>query len=264
MGIRTIIKRRYVKYSSAPYLQKILYGVVERPWYGHFIYEAGILAKALGHSKVSIIEFGVAGGNGLINIEKHVEIISRELNLDFEIYGFDLTTGLPKSDNYKDMTYAWNPGSFEMDEKKLKAQLHLSKLIIGDVQKTVPEFIERYNPSPIGCIMFDLDYYSATKHAFRIFNEDEKYFMPRVNCYFDDVNLTNEYIGELNAIKEFNEENKNKKISLLYNFGERIYNFWYDWLMFGNRMFQYHNFSHRDYNKPLHSTKRQLHLSKEI
>jgi len=260
MGIRTIIKRRYVKYSSAPYLQKILYGVVERPWYGHFIYEAGILAKALGHSKVSIIEFGVAGGNGLINIEKHVEIISRELNLDFEVYGFDLEIGLPKSDNYKDMTYAWNPGSFEMDVKKLKARLRISKLIIGDVVETVPEFFEKYDPAPIGCIMFDLDYYSSTKHAFRIFDGDQKYSLPRVNCYFDDVNLTNEFIGELNAIKEFNEQNENKKIAQIYNFGQRIYNYWPNWLMIGNRMFQYHNFSHRDYNTPEHSINKQLNL----
>ena len=260
MGLRTIIKRRYVKYSSAPYLQKILYGVVERPWYGHFIYEAGILAKALGHSKVSIIEFGVAGGNGLINIEKHVKIISKELNLDFEVYGFDLATGLPKSDNYKDMIYAWNPGAFKMDVKKLKARLRKSKLIIGDVVETVPEFFEKYDPAPVGCIMFDLDYYSSTKYAFRIFNEDQKYFLPRVNCYFDDVNLTNEFIGELNAIKEFNEENKNKKIAQIYNFGERIYNLWPGWLMMGNRMFQYHDFSHRDYNTPEHSTNKPLNL----
>ena len=63
----------------------------------------------------------------LINIEKHVEIISKELNIDFEIYGFDLSTGLPKSDYYKDMTYAWNPGAFEMDVKKLKERLRKSK-----------------------------------------------------------------------------------------------------------------------------------------
>jgi hypothetical protein len=62
-------------------------------------------------------------------------------------------------------------------------------------------------PYPVGFVAFDLDYYSSTTVAFRVF---EKEHLPRVHCYFDDTiwpesAYHNEYIGELCAIREFNE-----------------------------------------------------------
>tara|TARA_B100001142_G_scaffold321622_1_gene368582 strand:+ start:139 stop:969 length:831 start_codon:yes stop_codon:yes gene_type:complete len=264
-GITRRIKKGYnaIRYLHLPYSEKILYGLVSRPWYGNFIYEAGVLGKALGHSKVSIIEFGVAGGNGLMNIEAHASIISKEIGVDFEIYGFDIKSGLPKSSNYKDMIHRWNPGSYKMDFKKLEKQLGISKLIIGDVKETIPSFFKDNNPAPIGSVMFDLDYYSSTKEAFKIFEGPQDFFLPRVNCYFDDVDRTNEYIGELCAIKEFNEENVNKKITPIYNFHHRYHNFWKDWVAIGNRMYQYHDFEHYNYNKATRKRIKQLPLSKK-
>jgi len=45
---------------------KLNYGLVERPFYGHGMLQAAILAKKLGHPRISCIEFGVAGGIGLV------------------------------------------------------------------------------------------------------------------------------------------------------------------------------------------------------
>ena len=38
------------------------YDEIERPNYAYCMYNAAILAKQLGYSKISVIEFGVAGG----------------------------------------------------------------------------------------------------------------------------------------------------------------------------------------------------------
>ena len=64
---------------------------------------------------------------------------------------------------------------------------------------------------PVGFIAFDLDYYSSTKDAFQVFVENPETRLPRVYSYFDDIYWPepachNPYIGELAAIREFNEE----------------------------------------------------------
>jgi hypothetical protein len=51
----------FLKYPS-----KLDYHTIERPWYGHPLLQAAQLAHTLGHANISAIEFGVAGGNGLL------------------------------------------------------------------------------------------------------------------------------------------------------------------------------------------------------
>src|SRR5215831_11062434 len=62
---------------------------IERPAYYYCVYQGALLAKRLGHDSISVIEFGVAGGNGLLNLEMHAEKINEELGIKIEIYGFD-------------------------------------------------------------------------------------------------------------------------------------------------------------------------------
>ena len=128
-----------------------------------------------------------------------------------------------------------------MDKEKLEKRLNISKLIIGDVEKTIRSFFSDYNPAPIGCIMFDLDLYSSTKSAFRLFDGDDKYFLPRLMCYFDDIGSI-EFLGERLAIKEFNDQNSSKKIgqNLKLKFNSKVR---------GNYIFEFHNFEHKDYSK---------------
>ncbi|MDP1671954.1 MAG: hypothetical protein Q8L65_02425, partial [Burkholderiales bacterium] len=45
------------------YSTRLELDAVQRPQYGFCMYNAAVLAKALGHRKISVIEFGVAGGN---------------------------------------------------------------------------------------------------------------------------------------------------------------------------------------------------------
>jgi hypothetical protein len=54
-----------------PYPLKLNYGSIERPWYGYCLLHAAKLAQKLAYNRMSAIEFGVAGGNGLLALERH-------------------------------------------------------------------------------------------------------------------------------------------------------------------------------------------------
>jgi len=237
-SFRQSLKRFYLQRLNR-YLPNYINGEGDRPHYGYCIQKAAQLASNLGHKKMSIIEFGVAGGAGLLSIEKNCELIKKYVNIDFEVYGFDMETGLPEPVDYRDEPYKWSKGFYKMDRVKLENNLRFSKLVIGNVEETVKTFFSNYHPAPIGCIMFDMDLYSSTKSAMKIFDGDTNYFLPRVMCYFDDIGSI-EFVGERLAIKEFNDVNDSKKIGqnlkLKYNMKVR-----------GNYIFEYHDFNHPDY-----------------
>jgi hypothetical protein len=55
-----------------------------------------MLGKTLGHERISVIEYGVAGGNGLRMLEEHAKKIESILGVKIEVYGFDTGKGLPQ------------------------------------------------------------------------------------------------------------------------------------------------------------------------
>ncbi len=245
--IKDIVYR--FKYRNFSYLQKLEAGVFVRSYYGYCIYKSAELGVKLGYKRITIIEFGVAGGNGLLTIENHCEEIKKIFDIEFDIYGFDTGIGLPKPKDYKDQPYLWGEGFFKMNLNLLKSKLKQTRLIIGDVKNTTKKFKNKDN-SPIGFISFDLDYYSSTKEALNIFNRNEKYLLPRIQCYFDDVGTINS-VGELQAIKEYNKKYKNRTLSTIYTqvFNRNI---------LGERIFEHHMFDHQKYNylvKPIKHNK---------
>lgn len=218
-----------------------------RPHYAYCIYNAAILAKKLGYKSFSIIEFGVAGGNGTYFLEKFCEKVRFELNIKIEIYGFDLKEGLLNPKGHKDLPYWFQSGFYSMNELKLKKLLKYAKLILGDVKDTIKKFFDDYNPAPIGVVLNDLDYYSSTKDSFDIFNAPDARYLPRVFCYFDDIigtenEMYNIYTGELLAIREFNKKNEFKKILLNQNLIAKSNESW------RYQIYYYHNFLHPNYN----------------
>ena len=218
-----------------------------RPHYAYCVYNAAVLAKKLGYKSFSIIEFGVAGGNGTYFLEKFCEKVRLELNIEIEIYGFDLKEGLSDPKDYKDLPYWFQSGFYSMNELKLKKILKFTKLILGDVKDTLKKFFDNYNPAPIGVILNDLDYYSSTKDSFDIFNAPDERYLPRVFCYFDDIigtenEMYNIYTGELHAIREFNKKNEFKKILLNQNLIAKSNESW------RYQIYYYHNFLHPNYN----------------
>ncbi len=173
----------------------------------------------------------------------------REVGVGFQVWGFDTGSGMPRTDDPRDMLYVWQPGFFAMDAAGLKKKLRRAELVLGDVGATVPGFVEQQSPAPIGFIAFDLDYYSSTRDAFRLFDAADRWFLPRVFCYFDDVigddaELHSEFSGELLAIDAFNRAHENTKIGRLHllRHKRRISAPWNDVI------YVCHRFGHPSYN----------------
>src|SRR5215510_6821196 len=135
------------------YEELIEYSAIDRPHYGYCMLQAAKLAARLGHKRVSVIEFGVAGGNGLLNLEMHAVKVKEATGVEVQIFGFDTGKGLPPPTDYRDLPYHWKAGFFAMNVSKLQAQLKTAQLVIGDVADTVASFAQKYSPAPIGALL---------------------------------------------------------------------------------------------------------------
>ena len=257
---RTIALRFMQEFKLGDYSSRLRHGLVERPHYGYCVFNGALLAKKLGHRRISVLEFGVAGGRGLLSLEYHAREISRALEIEIDIYGFDTGRGLPAPQDYRDLPYHWKEGFYAMDVELLKTKLEKAQLVIGDARETAEKFCAEYEPAPIAAVMHDLDLYSATAAALKMFDAPEKYFLPRIFCYFDDIvgsatELYNDYTGERLAINEFNRTHDTKKLAAPYHFlTERIRETWH------NQIFIYHDFKHSRYNDFVSDARQQLPL----
>lgn len=187
--------------------------------YAYGVLGAVELAAALGLPDVSLLELGVAGGNGLLELERLATEVEREHSVALRVVGFDLGTGMPPPLDHRDVPYAWREGFFRMDERLLRSRLRRAELVLGEISQTGLDFLAM-TPPPIGFISFDLDYYSSTVAAFGALleGEDLDRYLPRVLCYFDDTvgphaEMHSEYSGELLAISEFNERHQRRKLA---------------------------------------------------
>ena len=181
--------------------------------YAHGVFQAAKLAKSRGYNQISVIEFGVAGGLGL----SHLGIYSREVQkitgVEIDIYGFDSGIGLYKPNDYRDCPNMWIEGDYKTNLDTLKSTLYNEQLIIGDICETTKSFLDEYNPAPIGFISIDVDHYTPTVAILKMLLGNDKFFLPTITMYFDDVYGITEFQGESLAIKEFNTLSNNVKIS---------------------------------------------------
>jgi hypothetical protein len=256
---RKFLKEKWVQ-SFGDYESKIKLGVIARPNYGYCLYNAAKLAVRLGYKKISAVEFGVAGGNGLLSFEYHAEQISKLLPIEIEVYGFDTGEGLPDPIDYRDLLYHWQKGFYKMDVGALEAKLKRAKLILGNVSDTLGGFLQKNKPAPIGAISFDLDFYSSTKDAMTILQGMHEYLMPRIFCYFDDtlgsdVELYSDFTGQRLAINEFNSENDSIKLGVPYYLASSEYTG-----QWREQIWIAHLFKHPKYNTFISDPGQQLHL----
>lgn len=216
-GILSLIKR--ARLGSYPFRLSI--GALERPHYAHIVFNAAHLAKRLGYQRISVIEYGVAGGLGLISLEEHAREIEKLFSIEIEVFGFDTGKGLPPPRDYRDLPYHWKEGFFAMEPDKLQRRLRKARLVLGDISETSRSFFAQFRPAPIGAIAHDFDFYSSTATALRMLTAGEEHFLPRVFCYFDDtlgteLELYNDFTGERLAIEEFNQQNEHVKLCKPY------------------------------------------------
>ncbi|MBT9331145.1 hypothetical protein [Paracidobacterium acidisoli] len=262
--LRTLAIRKLLRtWPTGSYRSRLYLGAVNRPHYGWCLYHAAEEAKALGYKAITVLEFGVAGGNGLICLCEHKRAIEKEMGVEVRVVGFDTGKGLPPSSDPRDLLYCWPPGSYEMDRPALEARIAgRAELVIGDVAQTVIGW-EPAAHAPIGAIMFDLDFYSSTMAAFGILSQANT--LPRIWCYFDDIrgypeNAYTDGIGEREAIRQFNLAPERKQLrdhlSPAYTFKAVPPEAWHE------DIYLYHRLNHPNYNTCLtKEEKSQLRLA---
>jgi hypothetical protein len=262
--LRTLLLRRLLaRWPIGSYRARLYAGAVDRAWYGWCLYHAAIEARALGHTAVTAVELGVAGGNGLVCLLRHRKEIQRDLGIEIIVAGFDAGSGLPQTNDPRDLLYCWPAGSFGMDRNALERRLGgEAELIIGDVRTTLGAWSPR-SDAPLGAVFFDLDLYTSTIGAFVLLEKAN--VLPRVWCYFDDIcgyaeNATTARIGEREAVWEFNLDPKrealNDHLSVAYTFKGNFAEPWHQ------HIYLYHRMGHPDYNRCLSTIdKHQLPLA---
>jgi hypothetical protein len=137
-----------------------------------------------------------------------------------------------------------------MDVAKLRARLRKATLVLGDVGVTVEQWMREGLKHPVGFVAFDLDYYSSTAQALKLFEGDSATHLPRVHCYFDDLAGTNlacmsRFVGEHLAIAEFNDAHADRKVAQI----EMLRNARMHWEDWQERMYAFHDFSHPLYTR---------------
>jgi hypothetical protein len=192
------------------------YKSLRYPHYAEGLMESANLAKGRGYDRISCIEFGVAGGFGLTTLELYAREVSRLTGINIDVFGFDSGAGMFPPVDYRDCPQIWIAGDYKMDFDGLQKKLYSAKLVIGNICKTTKTFLTDYNVSPIGFISVDVDQYTPTVAILDMLLEDEKYFLPIISMYFDDIANNTEFQGESLAIKEFNAKSESVKISPEY------------------------------------------------
>ncbi|MEZ4802161.1 MAG: hypothetical protein R2797_05260 [Gelidibacter sp.] len=197
--------------------KKVAYDLVLRPQHAFGILEAADQAKRLGLKRLSIIEFGVANGAGLMNMVAIAEKVTKITDIVIDIYGFDTGEGMPSPIDYRDHPEYYNVGDFPMNKELLLEKTKgKATVIFGPIKERLTAFIEDLSPeSPIGFVSIDVDYYSSTKEVLELLTADANIFLPLTYLYFDDISHPhhNDKCGELLAIKEFNDSNPLRNIA---------------------------------------------------
>ena len=169
--------------------------------------------EAMGAKEMTVIEFGVYRGDGLLALADMCRQITDCCGLRFRLFGFDSGTGLPAPTDYRDHPEIWHAGDFkDVDYDAVRRALpDFAELIVGDFTETVPRFFSSLSAgSPVGLVAIDSDLYSSATTALRLLEQPAECLLPAVLTYFDDVDdiLTfNRRSGEALAINEFNVRN---------------------------------------------------------
>jgi hypothetical protein len=233
--------------TSPMYTWCMANGVDTRSQYLWPLIHSTHVARALGIPRIAALEFGVAGGNGLLAMERAAAAATELSGTEVDIFGFDTGSGMPSPTDPRDAPFLIEPAYFAMDEAALRARLSSAQLVLGPVGETVPTWAGSEH-APIGFIAFDLDYYSSTVEAFGVLEGDSSRLLPRVPCYFDDAfgYGWTDHMGIHAAIAEFNDAHDKRKIGKIHGlrFELPAHEFQLQW---HEKMYVFHQFDHPRY-----------------
>jgi hypothetical protein len=194
---------------------KVYFDLAFRQYTAFCLLDAADRAASLGVKRISVLEFGVASGAGLLNICENAAAATRATGVEFDVYGFDTGTGLPPPRSYRDHPELYKQGDFPMDFEALRSRLPSNaKLVLGDIAVTVPQFLKEQLTAPLGYVALDVDYYWSAVEALRIFSGPAELYLPLVNLYLDDCHdaYHNPACGEMLACNELNAGNPSRQI----------------------------------------------------
>ena len=214
--IYNIVSLFYLFFGN--FIKKIKYDLVPRQPYAFGLNEAfrKVKLQKLNIKKILILEFGVASGAGLFNLQFIANRLSKIYNLDYEVIGFDTGKGMPPPIDYKDHPEKYNENDFPPLNLSQKNLPRKTKIFYGDIKDNVHLIKNELGESNvIGFISIDVDYYSSTISCLESLKFESSSYLPSTIMYFDDINNPdhNEFCGQLLAINEFNKANQNRKIS---------------------------------------------------
>lgn len=202
-------------------------GAEIRPQYAWGTILAAAQARALGHSTVAVLEFGVAGGRGLLALQDISAEVSAKIGVKCHVYGFDTGAGLPEVTDVRDLPQLYKRGDYRMDFSELKARLRPeTQLFLGNVSETIETFLATSHPR-VGFVSVDLDLYTSTRDAMKLFRDAVPltHCLPRVVCYLDDIMGVTfcDLTGERLAINEYNEAHRPRRcVSPVYGLRYRL------------------------------------------
>lgn len=198
---------------------------ISRKTLSRFLVQHELFKKQL-QIKGSIVECGVHQGGGLFSWAK-LSSIYEPYNYHREIIGFDTFEGFPTVSKSKDKSkFAFKKNFSEKvdiendiikllkpfdDERPIKNKKKI-KLIKGDANFTIPQFIEKNSHILISLLYLDFDIYEPTKTAI-------EYFFDRIPkggvIAFDELN-NSDWPGETSALLEKLDLKKYKIESFYY------------------------------------------------
>jgi len=188
---------------------KVSFDLVVRQHTAYCLLKCADNAKKKGIKTVTVVEFGVAAGAGLLNMANIAKNVTKITGVNFQIIGMDSGQGMPAPIDYRDHPDLYQEGDFMMDIQKLEDKLPDEvTLIIGDLKDTISKLIDKLSPeSPLGYVCLDVDYYSSSKIALTCLESDATNYLPVSYIYLDDLedSAHNSNCGELLAVKEIND-----------------------------------------------------------
>jgi hypothetical protein len=212
LNLLALVVQLFGSFSS-----KVAFDLVRPRKYAFGTLEAARGARELGKRKVTIIEFGVAAGGGLLGMCDLARRVTEITGVVIKVVGFDTGVGMPPPVDYRDHPDLYQAGDFPMDQEALRKKLPANaRLLIGELRETVPRFLAELDPeAPIGFAAVDVDYYSSAVAALQIFADPiPSKYLPLPILYLDDIVLPSHsrFAGELLAVEEFNAAHQHRKI----------------------------------------------------
>jgi hypothetical protein len=200
---------------------KVAFDLVVRRQHAYGLLKAADDARARGHRRVTVVELGVASGTGLLNLCELAARVTKETGVEFLLAGFDTGEGMPPPADYRDHPELYKEGWFPMDREALAGSLpDNAEVHFGPVGETIRPFVDRLGPeAPLGFTTLDVDFYSSSKDALRLFEGRPDAYLPVLPVYVDDLSLPTHtrFAGELLAIREFNDEHELRKLDWDWN-----------------------------------------------